>query len=86
MDYDGFVLSIKTENSNNDFKNLAYLLDFSNLDENHDLFSNKNKILIGKYKIEAPKLFWMDDFVGLGSKANSFKCNDKNINKLKGIS
>ena len=85
MDYDGFVLSIRTENSINDFKNLAYLLDFSNLDINHELFSNKNKKLISKYKIETPKIFWIDEFVGLGSKAYSFNCNDKSINKLKGI-
>ena len=43
MDCDSFVLSIETENIINNLKNLGDLFDFSNLDKNHELFSNKNK-------------------------------------------
>ena len=43
MDCDSFVLSIETQNIINDLKNLEDLLEFSSLDENHQLFSNKNK-------------------------------------------
>ena len=43
MDCDSFVLIIKTENSIKKFKNLENKCDFSNLDENHELFSNKIK-------------------------------------------
>ena len=43
MDCDSFVLSIETQNIIMDLKNLENLFDFSKLNENHDLFSNKNK-------------------------------------------
>ena len=68
--------------------NLEDIFDFSNLDENHELFSNKKKKVIGKFKIETPKNDWIDEFVCLRSKAYSFKCknNDENKNKIKGIS
>ena len=82
------ILSMKTENTIKDLKNLEDNFDFSNLDENHDLFSNKNKEVIGKFKIETPKNIWKDEFVCFRSKAYSFKCNDniENKNKIKGIS
>ena len=56
--------------------------------ENHEVFSERNKKVIGKFKIETPKSFWIDEFVCLRSKAYSFKCknNDENKNKIKGIS
>ena len=52
------------------------------------MFSNKNKKVIGKFKIETPKNVFIDEFVCLRSKAYSFKFknNDENINKMKGIS
>ena len=50
MDFDSFVLSIRTKNVENDFKNLEDLFDFSNLDVNHQLFSNKNKKVVGNFK------------------------------------
>ena len=68
------ILSMKTENVINDLKNLEYIFDFSNLDENHELFSNKNKKVIGKFKIETPKNVFIDEIVCLRSKAYSFKC------------
>ena len=88
LDTDGMILSMKTENIIKDLKNLEDIFDFSNLDENHELFSNKNKKLIGKFKIETPKKIWIDEFVCLRSKAYSFKCKDniENKNKIKGIS
>ena len=86
MDCDSFVLSIETENINNDLRNLEYLFDFSNLDKNHELFSNKNKKVVGKFKIETPKNIWIDEFVALRSKCYAFKCGDDSKNKLKGIS
>ena len=50
MDCDGFVLNIERQNIFIDLKNLQELFDFSNLEENHELFSNKNKKLVGKFK------------------------------------
>ena len=42
MDCESFVLSIETQNKINDLKNLEELFNFSKLNENHELFSNKN--------------------------------------------
>ena len=40
---DAFVLSVNTKDIIRDLKNLEDIFDFSNLDQNHELFSNKNK-------------------------------------------
>ena len=86
MDTDSFVLSINTENIIQDLHNLKDLFDFSNLNEDHELFSNENKKVLGKFKIETPKNIWIDEFICLRSKAYSFICNEnENKNKLKGI-
>ena len=83
IDTDGMILKMKKENINKDLKTLEDLFDFSNLDENHELFSKKNKKIIGKFKIEAPKNIWIDEFVCLRSKAHSFKCNDNTESESK---
>ena len=72
MDCDSLFLSIKTEKINNDLKNLEEMVDFNNLDENHELFSNKNKKVIGEFKIETPKNNWIDEFIALRSKCYAF--------------
>ena len=88
VDTDGMFLSMKTKDIIKELKNLEDIFDFSNLDENHELFSNRNKKVIGKFKIETPKNIWKDEFVCLRSKAYSFKCKneDENKNEIKGIS
>ena len=43
MDTDIFLLSVNTKDIIKDFKNLEHILDFSNLDKNHELFSKKIK-------------------------------------------
>ena len=50
MDSDSFVLKDIIK----DLKNLEDMFDFGNLDKNHEFFSNKNKKLIGFFKIETP--------------------------------
>ena len=88
IDTDGMILSMKTKDIIKDLKNLEDIFDFSNLDENHELFSNRNKKVIGGFKNECPKNIWIDEFVCLRSKAYSFKCKDniESKNKIKGIS
>ena len=88
IDTDGMFLSMKTKDIIKDLKKLEDIFDFANLDINHELYSDKNKKVIGKFKIETPKNIWIDEFVCLRSKAYSFKCknNDENKNKMKGIS
>ena len=46
------------------------------MSENHELFSKKNKNVIGKFKIETPKNFWVDEFICLRGKMYTFKCGD----------
>ena len=67
MDCYAFVLNTETQNLINDLKNLEELFDFSNLNENHELVSNKNKKVVCKCKIETPEGFWIDEFVALRS-------------------
>ena len=86
MDTDSFVLSVNTKDIIKDLKILEDIFDFCNLDENHELFSNKNKKVIGKFRIETPKNIWIDEFIFLRSKCYAFKCGDDSKNKLKGIS
>ena len=88
IDTDGMILSMKTKDIIKDLKNLEKIFDFSNLDKIHELYSEKNKKVIGKFKIETPKNIWIDEFVCLRSKAYSFKCKDnkEDKNKIKRIS
>ena len=76
IDKDAFVLSLKTQDIIKDLKNLEDIFDFSNLDKNHELFSNKNQKVLGKYKIETPKSVFIDEFVCLRSKMYAFKCGN----------
>ena len=85
IDTDGMILSMTTKDIINDIKNLEDIFDFSNLDENHELISNKNRKIFGKFKKETPKNIWIYEFVCLGSKAYSFKCNDNDEDKNKKI-
>ena len=55
MDTDTFVLNVSRKDIIKDLKNLEDIFDFSNLNEKHELFSNKNKKVICKFKIETPK-------------------------------
>ena len=68
IDTDAFVLTVNTKNIGKDIKNLENIFEFSNLDENHEFFSNKNERVIGKFKLETPKIIWIDEFVCLRSK------------------
>ena len=85
IDTDIFVLSVNTKDNIKDLKKLEDKIDFSNLDENHELFSNKNKKVLRKFKIETPKNIWIDEFVCLRSKMYALKCGDDSKNRSKGI-
>ena len=88
IDTDGMILSMRTENIFEDLENLEEIFDFSNLDENHGLFKEKKKKVVGKFKIETPENIWIDEFVCLRSKAYLYKCRDniESKNKTKGSS
>ena len=86
MDTDSFILTVNTKDIIKDSKNLEDIFDFSNLDENHELFSNEKKKVIGKFKNECPRNIWIDEFICLRSKMYAYKCGDDSKNKLKCIS
>ena len=86
VDTNGLILSMRTKNIVNDSKILEDIFDFSNLDENQELFTNKKNKVISKFKIETLKKIWIDEFVCLRSKIYAFKCGDESEIKLKGIS
>ena len=57
MDTDSLVLSVNTKDMITDLKNLDNLIDFSNLNENHEIFSKRiNKQLLD-LKVKLIKLF-----------------------------
>ena len=85
IDTDAFFSSMNTKNIIKDLKNLEDIFDFSNLDENHELFSNKSNKVIGIFKKETPNTIWIEEFVCLRSKMYSFKCGDDSKKKLKKI-
>ena len=88
IDTDCFVLSIDSDKTFNDLKILENISDFSNLDKNYEIYSTRNKKVVGKFKIETPKNVFLDKFGCLRSKMYAFKCKDEieAKNKLKGIS
>ena len=86
MDTDSFILSVNTNDIIEDLKKLEVIFDFSNLDENHVLFSNKNKKSMGFFKIETPKNIWIDELIALRSEMYSINCGDDIKNNLKGVS
>ena len=73
-DTDSFVLSMNTKDVIKYLKNLQDIFEFSNLDENHEIVSNKK--IIGKFKIETLKNLWIAEFVCLKSKMYAVKRGD----------
>ena len=86
MDTDSFVLSVITKDIVKDLKNLEEMFDFSNIGENHGIFSNKNKKVVGEFKIKTPKNIWIDEFIALKSEMYASKCGNDSGNELKCVS
>ena len=72
MDTDSFILSIKTGDLINDLEYFKDDFDFSELDENHELYDTINKKVIGKMKIETSPFIELDNVVALRSESYSF--------------
>ena len=85
MDTDSFILSIKTGDLINDLEYFKDDFDFSELDENHELYDTINKKVIDKMKIETSPIIELDNFVALRSKSYSFsyKNAQKTVQKSK---
>ena len=54
IDTDALVLSVNTKDIIKELKNLKDNFHFSNLDKNYDIFSNKNKKVVGKFELKTP--------------------------------
>ena len=85
MDTDSFILSIKTEDLIKDLEYFKNDFDFSELDENHELYDIINKKIIGKMKIKTSPIIELDNFVALRSKSYSFSYGTVKKSKQKGI-
>ena len=83
---DSFILNVNTKDVIKDLKSLEDIFDFSNLDRNHELFSYKNKKVLGIFKIETSKKIWIGEFIALRKKMYAYRCGDDNKNKFKGVS
>ena len=84
-DTDSLCYLIHTNDFYNDMKKNLNLYDTSNYDTNHELYSNKNKKVIGLMKDEANGIP-IQEFVGLRAKLYSYKLLDNEFKKAKGVS
>ena len=71
MKTDSFILSIKTGDLIKDMEYFKNDFDFSELDENHEMYGTINKKVIGKMKMETSPIIELDNFVALRSKSYS---------------
>ena len=55
------------------------------MNENHELYSHKNEKVMGKFKLETPKIVKFYEFVPLRIKMYAFKGGIDSKNKIKGI-
>ena len=89
QDTDAYVMSVRTTDIVYDLDKLQdqyKIFDFSNLNREHNLFSNEFKKIPGYLKIETPKSLYIDKFVFLRSKCYAYTTElDGNDNKLNGI-
>ena len=83
-DTDSFFLNIHTEDVYEDMKQMKNDLDTSDYPKEHNLHSEENKKIIGKFKDELNGKI-MSEIVFLRSKAYSYRVEDEEKKKLKGI-
>ena len=85
MDTDSFVLTIETNDIEKDLEHFKNDFDFSDINKSNKLYSDINKKVIGKFKIETSPHITIDEFISLRSKSYSFKIKDINKSKQKGV-
>ena len=85
-DTDSLCYSIQTKDFYKDIKKHKDLFDTSNYPKDHELYSDKNKKVLGKFKDETDGIP-ITEFVGLRSKLYAFKTvNDHTQKRAKGVS
>ena len=87
LDTDSFIFSFKPIKSLiEDLKHFKDDFDFSDLDPSHELYSNENKKVIGKMKLETAPELDLDEAVFLRSKSYSLNNNQNSSHcKHKGV-
>ena len=87
LDTDSFIFSFKpTESLIEDLKHFKEDFDFSDLHPSHELYSEANKNVIGKMKLETIPELDLDEVVILRSKSYSINIKQKNSKcKHKGV-
>jgi len=83
-DTDSFIYWIKTEDLYKDMLQHSDLFDFSDYPEHHELYSTKNKKVIGKMKCET-RGEPIEQFVGLRAKMYSIRTATSEHKKAKGV-
>ena len=83
-DTDSLTYEIKTDDIYKDMEKDKNLYDFSEYPENHPLYDICNKKVIGKFKDETKSKI-ITEFVGLRAKMYSFKTEEYESKKAKGI-
>ena len=83
-DTDSLAYVVQTKNIYEDMIEDAHLYDFSNYPEDHPLYSDINKKVIGKFKDELNRLV-MEEFVGLRPKCYSIFYDDKEKKAIAGV-
>ena len=87
LDTDSFIFSFKSIKSFfEDLKHFKEDFDFSDLDPSHELYSEDNKKVIGKTKLETAPDLDLDEAVFLGSKCYSLNIKQNSLHcKHKGV-
>ena len=81
MDTDSNMICLNTKDIIKELRSFGNLFDFSNLNENHQLFTNKYEKVTVEFKIETPKIVCIDEFNCLRSKMYAIKGGDSSKNK-----
>jgi hypothetical protein len=81
-DTDSFILEIYTEDLYQDIKQDLDHFDTSDYPPDHELYSSKNKKVLGKYKDELNSKV-LKEFVGLSPKLYSLKVHDSKVEEKK---
>ena len=85
IDTDSNMIGLNTKDIIKGLRSLENLFDFSKLNENNQLFTNKNEKVIAEFKIKTPKIFCIDEFNCLRCKMNAIKGGDSSKNQKKGF-
>ena len=84
-DTDSFIMNLSVPDLYSELEHLKNSFDFSNYDRQHQLYSNSNATVPGKFKDEFPSMH-IEKFIGLRPKCYAIKMvNGSEVKKAKGV-